>query len=97
MTKKLIEKDVAWLYDLGGSTLPEAIKQLQEAMERHGEDAKLVIETVYDSIECKIEAMVLESDEEYNKRLQQEERAKKFREEFEREQYLKLKEKFGGL
>jgi hypothetical protein len=39
--------------------------------------------------------MVLETDEEYNKRLQQEERAKKFREKFEREQYLKLKAKFG--
>ena len=96
MTKKMIEKDVGWLYDLGGSTLPEAIKQLQEAMERHGEDAKLVIETFYDSTEVKIEAMVLETDEEYNKRLQQEERAKKFREEYERLQYERLKEKFGS-
>ena len=97
MTKKMIEKDVAELYDLNGSTLPEAIKQLQEAMERHGEDAKLSIYTDRDGcIECEVEAMRLETDEEYNKRLQQEERAKKIREEYERLQYERLKEKFGS-
>ena len=97
MTKKMIEKNVGWLWGLNGSTLPEAIKQLQEAMERHGEDAKLSIYTDRDDcIECEVEAMILETDEEYNKRLKQEEQAKKIREEYERIQYERLKEKFGS-
>jgi hypothetical protein len=93
--KKMILKEVGTLYAYDFSPL-ELINEIKQLIELHGDTLSFdkFQETHTDSWYTAILIDVLESDYEYEKRLQRDAFTKKGREDYERQTYDRLKAKF---
>lgn len=96
MTKKLISKEVDTLY-VSYTSLKDLKAEIDRFISAYGEDAYTELEqqAYSDSFQVSVYAEVLETEVEYQTRLQQEDSANKRREEHERKEYQRLQKKFG--
>lgn len=94
MTKKIIEKQVDYL-SVSYNSLTYVMSQIQEMIDKYGEDAEVRLEEDYDSYQLNVYAKVLETDEEYTARLKQEAYFKDIQEQRELREYQRLQAKFG--
>ena len=93
--KKLVTVELATLY-LDGYTLKSALEQIQEYIRNYGEDATISEENYgyEDGKYLAIFEQKLETDEQFNARIQTEEYFKKQREDRERMEFERLKAKY---
>lgn len=100
MTDRKIIKDrkcVGSHFDTYGESLTDMKEIIEELIKLYGENAILEIDAGYNNVDFEIVWSRTETDEEYRKRLKQEERKKKAIEdkrEKEYREYLRLKTKF---
>lgn len=93
--KKLVLRNKTEV-DLEYHTLESAIEELQRLANWYGKDAKLVMVYDYDDKECLfVQVEELETDIEFNKRVEEENRYKKIKEENELKEFERLAKKYG--
>ena len=96
MSRKIVE-DEAYSDVLEYSELKHIKLALDELISVYGENAELIIDSGYSSIDVKVRFTREENDKEYQKRLKNEAREKDLRvtkEDKERKEYERLKKKF---
>lgn len=97
MTKKTVMGIVDDYVDMDYATLGEFRDRIDGWIKQHGHNAMFEFQDDYDGYgrHLVLKAERLETDEEYNKRIAQEEHYNKIAEERDRKEFERLKKKFG--